>query len=111
MFLIPRLQSLVVVRVAALQVFALDIAAAVVRARELNAVLVHAPANPPFTTARRFALFAFEEAFPVAVGQIQRQGHDSRRVFHALNDPVQFPPTRAKLGLVLVDGQRGVVQR
>lgn len=109
--LIPGLESLVVVRVAVLQVFALNVPAAVVRPRELHTVLVHAPADAPFATAGRLALFAFEEAFPVTVGQVQRQSHHPRRVLHALDDSVQFPPTRTKLGLVLVDGQGGVVQR
>lgn len=77
MILIPcLLKSLVVIRVAVLQVFALNVPSAVVRAWELNAILVHAPTDAPFTTAGWLALLAFEEASPVTVGKVQRQSHD-----------------------------------
>lgn len=52
--------SLVVV-VAALQVFALNVSSAVVRARQLNAVLVHTPADAPFAAARWFALWTEQQ--------------------------------------------------
>lgn len=42
--------------VAALQVFTLNVPAAVVRPRELDAVLVHTPADASFAAAGRLAL-------------------------------------------------------
>lgn len=50
----PLFFSLVVV--AALQVLTLNVPSAVVCARELNPVLVHTPADAPFTSARWLAL-------------------------------------------------------
>lgn len=99
--------SLVVV--AALQVFTLNVPSAVVCARELNAVLVHTPADASFAPARWLALLALEESFSVTVGKVQRQSHDTRSVLHSLNDPIQFSPAWTKFRLMLVDGQRGVV--
>ena len=52
--MVPPTFSLVVV--AALQVFTLNVPAAVVRAGELNAVLVHTPANASFASARWLTL-------------------------------------------------------
>lgn len=100
--------SLVVV--AAFQVFTLNVPSAVVRARELSAILVHTPADASFASARWLALLALEESFSVTVGKVQRQSHYTRSVLHSFNDSVQFPPAWTKLRLMLVDGQRGVVR-
>lgn len=100
--------SLIVV--AALQVFTLNVPSAVVCARELDAVLVYTPADASFAATRWLALLAFEESFSVTVGKVQRQGHYTRSVLHSLNDPIQFSPAWTKFRLMLVDGQRGVVQ-
>lgn len=99
----------VVVVVAVLQVFTLNVPAAVVCAGELNAVLVHTPADASFASAGWLALLALEETFSVTVGKVQRQGHYTRSVLHSLNDPIQFSPAWTKFRLMLVDGQRGVV--
>lgn len=48
--------SFIVVVAAALQVFTLNVPSTVVCARELNAILVHTPANTSFATTRRLAL-------------------------------------------------------
>lgn len=42
---------------ATLQVFALDVTTTVVRARKLNSILVHAPADATLATAGGFALW------------------------------------------------------
>lgn len=47
--------------VAVLQVFTLNVPAAVVRAGELVAVLVHAPADAPFASTGRLALRARQQ--------------------------------------------------
>lgn len=101
--------SLIVVVAAALQVFTLNVSSAVVCAGELNAVFVHTPADASLASAGWFALLALEETFPVTVGEVQRQSHDTRGVLHSLNDPVKFSPAWSKLRLMLVDGQRGIV--
>lgn len=95
--------------VTALQVFALDVASTVVCAWQLDAILVHAPADPPLPATRGLALLALEKTLSVTVGEIQRQSHDTRGVLHSLNDPIQFSPAGTKLRLMLVDGKRGVV--
>lgn len=63
--------SLVVVAVA-LQVFALDVASAVVSTWDYHSVLIHTPANASLASPGGLTLFAFEEAFSITVGQIER---------------------------------------
>lgn len=100
--------SLIVIA-AALQVFTLNITSAVVCAGELNTVLVNTPADASFAATRWLALFAFEESFSVTVGKVQRQRHYTRSILHSLNDPVQFSPAWTKFRLMLVNGQRRVI--
>lgn len=95
--------------VAALQVFTLNVPSTVVCARELNAILIHTPADASFAATRWLTLLALEESFSVTVGQIQRQSHYTRSVLHPLNNPIQFPPAWSIFRLMFVDGQRGVV--
>lgn len=90
--------------VAVLQVLTLNVPAAVVCARELNAVLVHTPADASFAATRWLALLALEESFSVTVWKVQRQSHYTRSVLHSLNDPIQFSPACTKFGLMLVNG-------
>lgn len=64
--------SLVVV--AAFQVFTLNVPSAVVRARELNPVLVHTPADAPFASARWLALTDRKHDYSLD-GKVKRPGH------------------------------------
>lgn len=56
----PPPSSLVV---AALQVFTLNVPSTVVCARELNAILVHTPADASFAAARWLALWATKQDY------------------------------------------------
>lgn len=67
--------SLVVV--AAFQVFTLNVPSAVVRARELNPVLVHTPADAPFASARWFALTDRKHDYSLD-GKVKRPGHTTK---------------------------------
>lgn len=49
--------------VAAFEVFTLNVPSAVVRARQLDAVLVHTPADASFASARWFALWPREQSY------------------------------------------------
>lgn len=85
----------------ALQIFALDVTSAVVCTWDYHSIPIHTPADAPLTSPGGLALFAFEEAFPVTVGQVERQSHDSGGIPHPLDNSIQLSSTRPYFRVVL----------